>query len=99
MHGHPVNRSFVAAGDVVDVGDHVGGMSSWCCEVTCFVYFFLSFPIHRYFRSSEPCQVITLLSECLHLSQIRSGHLPISWLVFIISWLVLLLFFEISSIW
>ena len=30
--GFAVNRSFAAAGDVVHVGDYVGGMSPWCCE-------------------------------------------------------------------
>ena len=67
-----VNRSFVAAGDVVDAGDRVGGMSSWCCEElgssivdsVLRVSFFFHFPFIDLFCSTEPCivvfQVITL---------------------------------------
>ena len=67
-------------------------------SITCFVCcFFVLFRFIDLFRSSEPCiavfQVVAfVLSEFLHLSQTRSGHLPISWLVF-------LLFFETSSRW
>ena len=61
-----VNRSFVAAGDVVDAGDHAGDMSSWCCEElgsstvdnVLRVSFFFSFPIVDLFCSSEPCAVV-----------------------------------------
>ena len=69
-----VNRSFAAAGDVVDAGDRVGVMSSWCCEDSgssvvenvLRVLFFFLFPLMDLFCSSEPCivvfQVITLCS-------------------------------------
>ena len=57
-----VNRSFVAAGDVVYVGDHVGGISSWYCDELSSsivdnvlrVLFFFLVPFIDLFRNSEP---------------------------------------------
>ena len=91
----------MAAGAVVDAGDRVGGMSSWCYEEwgssvvdnVLRLFVFLSFPSNSYFFAAVShvllfFQIINLYClEFLHLSQTHSGHLPISWLVF-------LLFFE-----
>ena len=61
-----VNRSLAAAGHVVDAGNRVGGMPSWCCEelassvvdnVPPVLFFFLFLFIDR-FCSSEPCIVV-----------------------------------------